>query len=175
MYGVWRHTRGAVPDKKKFKHIVKLSGARRGHNLITDDHATFEALVVQYADDITWVIENLNDANEVALLNGQTRSLYEELAVEVQDIDPAFDVVLTKNDAGGLYTYFISAFVRHSSAVLGVGKGELAMRQALQKGDTTVRIGLSPAADKILAKLEDFLQTRIFTEPRTKNRSEDIN
>lgn len=172
MYGIWRHTRGATPDKKRFKHMVKLAGARRGHNLITDDHATFEAMIVQYADDITWVIENLNDANEVALLNGQPRSVYEELAVEVADIDPAFDVVLTKNDAGGLYTYFISAFVRHSSAILSKGSGELSLRQALQKGDASVRIGLSPEAEQILSKLVDFLNTRIFTEPRTKNRSE---
>ena len=172
MYGIWRHTLGSTPDKKRFKHMVKLAGARRGHNLITDDHATFEAMIVQYADDITWVIENLNDANEVALLNGQPRSVYEALAIEVADIDPAFDAVLTKNDAGGLYTYFISAFVRHSSEILARDNGELSLRQALQKGDTSVRIGLSLEADQILTKLVEFLRTRIFIEPRTKNRSE---
>jgi dGTP triphosphohydrolase len=172
MYGVWRHTRGSHPGAKQFKHIVKLAGARRGHNLITDDHATFEALIVQYADDITWVIENLNDANEVALLNGKVRSIYEELAVEVDDIDPAFDDAIKKNDAGGLYTYFIGAFVRYSSGILAKGGGELAMREALRKGDKAVRIGLSPEADQILAKLVSFLHSRIFTEPRTKNRSE---
>ena len=172
MYGVWRHSRGSQPGAKQFKHLVKLAGARRGHNLITDDHATFEAIIVQYADDITWVIENLNDANEVALLNGKVRSVYEELALEVDDIDPAFDAAIKKNDAGGLYTYFIGAFVRHSSAVLAKGSGELAMREALQKGDKAVQIGLSPEADLILAKLVSFLDSRIFIEPRTKNRSE---
>ncbi|MFZ6769676.1 hypothetical protein ACO0LM_21690 [Undibacterium sp. Di26W] len=172
MYGVWRHTRGSNPGTKRFKHIVKLAGSRRGHNLITDDHATFEAVIVQYADDITWVIENLNDANEVALLNGQSRSIYEELAVEVDDIDPNFDAAIKKNDAGGLYTYFIGAFVKHSNAILASGGGDMAMRELLQKGDQSVQIGLSPEADQILEKLESFLHSRIFTEPRTKNRSE---
>ncbi|MDX2219374.1 MAG: hypothetical protein SF172_10155 [Burkholderiales bacterium] len=118
MYGVWRHTRGSFPGVAKFVHRVKLSGARRGHNKLTNEHATFEALIVQYADDITWVIENLNDANEVALLNGQARSLYEDLAIQVADIDPAFDTAIQKNDPGGvvyiLHRCLCSTFVRRA-------------------------------------------------------------
>ena len=173
MYGVWRHTRGGASSPKKFIHKVNLTNARRGFNLISDDHATFEATIVQYADDITWVIENLNDANEVALLNSQPRSIYDELAIEVDDIDPAFDeAVGKKSDASSLYNYFISAFVRHSSEVLNKGRGELAMRTELAKGNSSVRIGLTPEAEQVLAKLVDFLNTRVFTEPRTRNRSE---
>lgn len=172
MYGIWRHSRGSLPGAAQFIHRVRLSGARRGHNRITNDHATFESLIVQYADDITWVIENLNDANEVALLNGQPRSLYEDLAIQVADIDPAFDVAIQKNDAGGLYTYFISAFVRHSADVLKKGNSEHAMRLDLTKGKSDVLIGLSPEAEAVLAKLVEFLGQRVFTEPRTKNRSE---
>jgi len=173
MYGVWRHTRGAVPDTgKPFMHKVKLDGAQRGYNLITDKHATFEAIVVQYADDITWVIENLNDANEVALLNEQNRSVYEELLHEVEDIDSSFDKILMKNDPGDLYSYFINSFVKHSGSILSKGNGESCMREALCKGDRAVQIGLSPESEQILSKLVAFLNTRIFTEPRTKNRSE---
>jgi dGTP triphosphohydrolase len=172
MYGIWRHSRGSLPGATKFVHRVELSGARRGYNKITDDHATFEAIIVQYADDITWVIENLNDANEVALLNGQQRSLYEDLAIEVADIDPAFDLAIQKNDPGGLYTYFISAFVRHSTDVLAKGNSEYAMRLELAKGTTAVKIGLSSEAEAVLEKLVNFLNGRVFIEPRTKNRSE---
>jgi len=172
MYGIWRHSRGSLPGANRFVHKVQLSGARRGHNKITDDHATFEGIIVQYADDITWVIENLNDANEVALLNGKPRSVYDDLAIEVADIDPAFDAAIQKNDAGGLYTYFISAFIRHSSEVLAKGQAEHSMRLELAKGNPAVRIGLSPEAEQVLGKLVDFLTGRVFTEPRTKNRSE---
>jgi hypothetical protein len=172
MYGIWRHSRGSLPTKQKFVHKVQLAGARRGHNYITDDHATFEATIVQYADDITWVIENLNDANNVALLNGQTRSVYDELAIEVEEIDPSVYTVIKKNDPGGLYTYFIGAFVRHSAAVLSRGQGELSMRNELAKGNPAVQIGLSAEAEQILEKMVAFLSCRIFTEPRTKNRSE---
>jgi dGTP triphosphohydrolase len=172
MYGIWRHTLGLNPGGGKFTHKVKLSGAIRGFNLITDSHATFEAIIVQYADDITWAIENLNDANEVALLNGAERSIYEKLGVELADIDPAFDLVIRTPDAGLLYTYFIDNFIRHSEEVLGTGEGSIEMREALIKGDKSVLIGLSPEANRVLEKLISFLHTRVFTEPRTKNRFE---
>lgn len=171
MYGIWRHTRGSYPAKNPFFHRVKLDGAPRGYNLISDRHATFEAIIVQFADDITWAIENFNDANEVALLNRQG-GLYPELAKEVEDLDPQFDVVLSKSDSGGMYNYFIQAFITHSAAILEKGGGQAELRAHLCKGDASVKIGLSGAAETILDKLIRFLNERIFTEPRTKNRSE---
>jgi dGTP triphosphohydrolase len=171
MYGIWRHSRGSLPNADRFVHKVQLAGARRGHNRITDDHATFEAIIVQYADDITWVIENLNDANEVALLNGN-KKIYEELAIEVADIDPAFDAAIRKYDPGGLYTYFITSFVQNSAEILSKGESDITMREQLAKGNAAVRIGLSGEAEQVLVKLIEFLNSRVFTEPRTKNRSE---
>ncbi|MDX2219373.1 MAG: hypothetical protein SF172_10150 [Burkholderiales bacterium] len=46
------------------------------------------------------------------------------------------------------------------------------MRLELAKGNDEVLIGLSPEADAVLMKLIEFLGQRVFTEPRTKNRSE---
>lgn len=173
MYGIWRHTRGVLPGINPFSHKCQLIGASRGFNEITDKHATFESLVVQYADDITWVIENLNDANDVALLNDQARSVYEGLAVELgADIDPMLHKALTKNDAGGIYTYFIADFVRHSEAVLSKNGGGFELRTGLSNGSVSTHIGLSAEAEELLKKMVKYLHEQIFTEPRTKNRTE---
>jgi hypothetical protein len=173
MYGIWRHTRGLVPSVNPFVHRCKLNGSDRGFNEIADKHATFENIVVQYADDITWAIENLNDANDVALLNHQSRGVYEALADELPDqIDPSLQRALVKNDAGGIYTYFISDFVRHSSQILTSGGNGPEIRDKLTKGAPEARIGLSKDAEDLLERMISFLRSRIFTEPRTKNRTE---
>jgi dGTP triphosphohydrolase len=173
MYAIWRHTRGLLPGLNPFSHKCLLSGATRGYNEISDKHATFEGIVVQYADDITWVIENLNDANDVALLNDRAHSVYDGLTPELgSDVDPALDRALRKNDAGGIYTYFITDFVNHSSEMLAKSGGGFELRAELSKGSSAVRIGLSPEAEALLNKMIKYLNGQIFTEPRTKNRTE---
>jgi dGTP triphosphohydrolase len=172
MYGIWRHTRGLLPGLNPFAHKCQLSGATQGYHEITDKHATFEAIVVQYADDITWVIENLNDANDVALLNDQARSVYDALAVELTNSDQTLNRALTNNDAGAIYTYFIADFVRHSNELLMKAQGAYELRQQLWLGTKAARIGLSPEAEELLNKMAKFLNDRVFTEPRTKNRTE---
>lgn len=172
MYGIWRHTRGLLPTVHPFAHRCALAGATRGYNEITDSHATFESIVVQYADDITWAIENLNDANDVALLNEQARGVYDALADELSTLDPAFHRALSKNDAGGIYSYFINDFVRHSAEVLAEGGNGHEIRTALTRGTASARIGLSREAEELLEKMIKFLNAQIFTEPRTKNRTE---
>jgi hypothetical protein len=173
MYGIWRHTRGLVPAVHPFAHRCNLIGATRGYNAFHDSHATFESIVVQYADDITWAIENLNDANDVALLNDQTRGVYDAFEDELPtDIDPTFQKALRKNDAGGIYTYFIGDFVRHSADILSKGGDGFEIRLALTKGLPAAKIGLSADAENLLEKMIKFLNSRIFVEPRTKNRTE---
>lgn len=180
MYGIWRHSRGLLPGRDPFHHKCHLAAQvrgsnenaeTRGYNEITDKHATFEGIVVQYADDITWVIENLNDANDVALLNSQTQSVYNALAIELADIDPAFSKALEKNDAGGIYNYFITDFVRHSDEVLSKGGGGVELRTELSTGSNAAMIGLSAEAEELLNKMVLYLNDHIFTEPRTENRT----
>lgn len=82
MYGIWRHTFGERPGKNVFLHRCEIHGDKTDHIEITDRHATFEWLVVQYADDIAWVIENLNDANDVAILN-KHKGLFDDVLIDI--------------------------------------------------------------------------------------------
>lgn len=172
MYGIWRHTRGLLPKKNPFYHRCSLPGSDRGYNELNDSHATFEWIVVQYADDITWAIENLNDANDVALLNNQSRAVYDALADELSDIDPMLQRALAKNDAGGIYTYFISDFVRHSGDLLRKSGNDDNLVKALSEGSLADGFGLSQPAEILLDKMVKFLNECVFIEPRTKNRTE---
>lgn len=173
MWGIWRHSRGIKPGINPFHHRCKLSNTTGGFYELKDDHATFEAIVVQYADDITWVIENLNDANDVALLNNQSKSVFAGLANDLgPEIDGSLEKAITKNDPGSIYTYFISDFVKHSEDVLQKIGQEADIRSQLPKGNKDVLIGLSSEAEEILDKMVKYLNANIFLEPRTKNRSE---
>lgn len=171
MYGIWRHTRGVQPLPNSFHHHQELKAASAGYNEILFSHATYEATVAQYADDITWVIENLNDANSAALLNGQP-SLYSTLTTVLNEPPEPLLRALANHDAGALYTYFISDFVEYSSKVLSdLGEGSH-NRLALREGEKESFIGLSPDAEAQLEGLIDFLQKEVFTEPRVQNRFE---
>lgn len=169
MYGIWRHTRGLQPAQDPFHHRFKLQGSQRC-NEIKDAHATFESTVVQYADDITWAIENLNDANDVALLNDQ-KEIYTFLTTELGPNLPAqLQAALTDNDSGALYSYFISDFIRHSASILSPNEGSPELRGELSAGK--IRIGLSPEAETFLDQMIAFLKNQIFVETRTRNRME---
>ena len=114
MYGIWRHTLGERPGKNQFHHRCEMAASARGFVEITDRHATFEGMVVQYADDITWVIENLNDANEVAVLN-TTKGIYDDVMKDISgDIPGALREALQRNDASAIYSYFINDFISNS-------------------------------------------------------------
>jgi dGTP triphosphohydrolase len=169
MYGIWRHTRGVWPSQDSFHHRFRLQGSSRC-NEIKDAHATFEAVVVQYADDITWAIENLNDANDVALLNDQSQ-IYAAVCAELGGPLPQrLQAALAENDAGGIYSYFISDFIQNSSALFEAHQGTAELREELASG--RVRIGLSPEADTYLDKMIEFLKDQVFIETRTRNRME---
>jgi dGTP triphosphohydrolase len=171
MYGIWRHTRGVQPLPNSFHHHQEIKAASVGYNEILSGHATYEATVAQYADDVTWVIENLNDANSAALLNGQP-SLYSTLTTILTEPPEALLRALANHDAGAIYTYFISDFVGHSEKVLvDIGQGAHD-RMALRAGEKESFIGLSSDAEAQLQRLMDFLQKEVFTEPRVQNRFE---
>jgi len=144
----------------------------QGHHEIKWNHCTYEAVVVQYADDITWVIENLNDANNAALLN-RRRGVYEPLqavlGAETEIPDPLLQA-LARNDSGGLYTYFITDFVANSTQILERLRDGIFTRKALREGRSESLIGLSPEAEECLNKMVQFLNKETFTEARVKNR-----
>jgi dGTP triphosphohydrolase len=172
MYGVWRHTRGLMPGVDQFHHRCELAGDDRGYVELTDAHATFEAMVVQYADDITWVIENLNDANDVAVLNAKP-SVYDELEREIESqLPPALQDALKRNDASAVYSYFITDFVEHSSRMFDKLGTEHQVRSALHTGEAARLFGASAEATALLDQMIQFLNENVFSEPRTRNRTE---
>lgn len=174
MYGIWRHSRGIPHGKGAFHHRCSMTGASSGHHEISWENLTYEAIVVQYADDITWIIENLNDANSAALLNNR-RSVYDSLidVLERDDRDTPESLfrALQRHDAGRLYTYFIDDFIRTSHARLLALRDGAVGRMALREGlDQAAFIGLSAEAESELNRMAEFLHTRVFTEPRLQNR-----
>lgn len=174
MFGIWRHSRGLPQGKDTFHHRCLMSGAADGYHDIRWNHLTYEAIVAQYADDITWIIENLNDANSAALLNSRP-SVYEALIdVLEQDKDDAPVALfraLRNHDAGRLYTYFIDDFIRASQRALSLLGDGATGRQALRGGGSRdALIGLSFEAEAQLTRMAEFLHTRVFTEPRLQNR-----
>ncbi len=172
MFGIWRHSRGVRPEKNSFHHKWKPAESSQAPHEIKWNHATYEACVVQYADDITWVIENLNDANSAALLNSR-RSVYESLlAVLGEGIRDAILRPLSRNDSGGVYTFFISDFIAESTRILdSLGDGAHS-RVALREGKAESFIGLSRESEELLNSMIQFLNTQVFTEPRVRNRAQ---
>ena len=145
MYGIWRHSRKNEPGKENFQHRCIIDGTAGEYHEITWRHVTYEAAVVRYADDITWIIENLNDANTATALSDR-RNLYQELKIQMRRVGSlpfTLHLALDDQDAGALYTYFIEDFIRNSEPLLdaleGGGKGRL----ELLAGDKNSFIGLS--------------------------------
>lgn len=170
MFGIWRHSRHLTDAGRVFHHEMDLTASKVLK--ITGAHITHEARVGQYADDITWAIENLNDANSAALLNDRD-SVYEELRRELThtEIPDALSRAITENDSGALYTYFIRDFVRHSGDILTrLRSGGAETRQPLINGEASAVIGLSPDAESHLDQVIAFLRRVAFEEPRVRNR-----
>lgn len=168
MYGVWRHSLGLFPEPNSFLHLVDLPGAASGKHKIESSHATYEGIVVQYADDITWVIENLTDANNAALLDTGDPKIWEKLARHLASICPQElkEAVVHGRDSA-LYTYFITDMIKTTNAAFGQG-GDLL--SALRNGDADARIGLSSEAELVLTKMKGFLREKVFSKGRTGNR-----
>lgn len=173
MYGVWRHSRQMRPGRGSFHHRMQLPNATSDYNEIRSVHATYEGVVAQYADDITWAIENLNDADTAARL-GRKESVYEQLRRHITDqaMPEEFYRAVTSHDAGGLYSCFISDFITASAATLERLDDGAINRQALRNGESESLIGLSEDGEAMLEGLIGFLDQFVFEEARVKNRRE---
>jgi dGTP triphosphohydrolase len=172
MYGIWRHSLDAPIGKDTFSHKQKINKASSEFHTIKWDNVTFESIVVQYADDITWVIENLNDANNAALLNNpQYKGLLQELFDQGNYESKLLMQGLSKRDSGKLYSYFINDFIYNSRTVLGQ-KNELETKLLLKSGDAGYLIGLSQEGKEILDSFKNFLYERVFTENKVFHRKQ---
>ncbi|MEM1177403.1 MAG: hypothetical protein AAGM22_03595, partial [Acidobacteriota bacterium] len=171
MYGIWRHSLGSTVGPRTFRHRIELPKSP-GRLEVSFENATYESVVVSYADDITWVIENLNDANTAALLNGR-RSRFNALLAELgQDAPSALQAGLTHSNTGSIYHYFINDFNENSERVLqGIAKGYVG-RAGLREGDQKALIGLSEEGQRQLEKMKNFLREAVFGELRIRSRNE---
>jgi dGTP triphosphohydrolase len=167
MYAVWRHTLGDAALTQTFHHRAAL---RDKVELELDGaHATYEAQLVRYADDITWMIENLNDANRAVALGptrvegvyaGLRKWLHQETAPE------RLLAAIADEDAGQLYTYFISDLVSSSADRLKDAPADASIA-----GEGRPLIGLSEDADRMLKLCKRFLDETVFADLRVKNRN----
>jgi hypothetical protein len=169
MFGIWKHTREDDTFFKPFRHLCPIHSPT-GLRTIESSHATYEGIVVQYADDITWAIENLNDANNAALLN-KKGSIYSELSAHLGDKPTEIVLAIDSRDAGRFYTFFINDFVTHSKAVLTALNADVEGRAALREGAPKSLIGLSPDGARMLDSIIGFLKNGPFNELRVKHRA----
>jgi hypothetical protein len=167
MFGIWRHSRNLRSKADSFSH--KSNFANNSVHTITWEHSTFEGVVVQFADDMTWIIENLNDANDAALLGGSNSNLFLQLNNSLEGAPQELTQPLVESDAGGLYTYFISDFVKRSQGILEKGGPEI--RVGLRRGENQAQIGPSVDAEMYLDKMKEFLDDNVFEVSRIKNRN----
>lgn len=171
LYGIWRHSISHRPLPNSFHHRLEVPGAFSGFQEIRWNHATYEAAVVQYADDISWVIENLNDANRVALASGQQNLYNQILRTTQQDIMPATLLrALSAADSGALYTYFIETFISYALEKLDPSRAGQEMREALRAGSEAAFLTLPEEAEEQLLTIKNFLADHVFVEKRVKHR-----
>jgi dGTP triphosphohydrolase len=170
MYGIWRHSLNAPFGKDSFFHKQKITKASNEYHKIEWSNVSYESLVVQYADDITWVIENLNDSNNATLLNNpQNKGLFQELFDQGNFESKILIQGLSKRDSGKLYSYFINDFITHSQSILSKKDG-LESKILLKEGDKNYIIGLSVEGQSVLKNFKDFLNKKVFSENRVSHR-----
>ncbi|WP_418064402.1 hypothetical protein [Pimelobacter simplex] len=162
MYGVWRHSL-VDPTTARFEHTIQIV-AEEQHQ-ISDRHATHEAMVVRYADDITWVIENLDEASRAASLAQQTTP-YSVLSARTGELPQAVVVALSGSDGGALYTYFINDLVATTRLAMQAGGREVL--------ETEPIVALSKEAARCLDGLKEFLVGKVFTHHRVARRNETL-
>jgi len=172
MFGIWRHSLGLSLGPQSFIHRFQVEGATSGQHEIRWSHVTYEALVVQYADDITWIIENLDDAHKASVLAGGSDMYYAMLddLREQGKVPSALNDSMLERDSGGLYNYFITDFIETSRGVLDRLKEAADFRQALREGIPEAYISLSANVEAQLRRMKAFLVRRVFSEPRVSNR-----
>ena len=167
MYGIWRHSLENLTGKDSFIYQQRIDDSE--HKIVWSN-ITFESVVLRYADDITWVIENLNDANDAVLLNKPNeKCLYYKLLDHGKFDMPVLINGLSSRDSGKLYSYFINDFIENSSRILGSNDSKEPIL-SLKSGDSKYLIGLSPEGNEILNTIKHFINKSVFEENRVLNR-----
>lgn len=167
MYGVWRHSLvSQTALTSEFHHKLQVSGVERS---ISDSDATHEAVLGRYCDDITWVLENLNEASRVAALDGASTAHQALGNLYGRDFDAEVLSALGISDTGALYTYFIDDLVKTTKATMQKdGDASSTARETEQL------VGLSNQGERTLEKMKDYLSNNVFSHERVEFRNETL-
>lgn len=166
MYGIWNHSLKTRRDTAQFAHSVKLPD---GNTVLRLDasHLTHEAVTVRYADDISWVIENLNEAAKAATLVGYRSEVFNDLARQLQSSDaptPLLTALTPTPDIGRMYTYFINDLVTTST-------GLLAERGKEAPSEIQPAIAFSETAARMHRLMVEFLKSSVYSDDRLRYRN----
>jgi dGTP triphosphohydrolase len=169
LYGIWRHS---IPDEDSpthgFKHQITLEGDDT-ELALDDSHATYEAMIARYCDDITWALENLAEASRVDSLDGAGTTAYQRLAADKSDDLPStVTSALLKRNLGKLYTFFIDDLITASERNLKDAPKQ-ASEEAIQSA-----IALTPAGTATLEIIIDFLNDHVFVESAITSRNKAV-
>ena len=172
-FGAWRHSlpEQPVPEKNtEFHHELSFD---EGEYTFSWNHDTYEAMVVRLADDITWVIENLQDADDVHNVVGGD-SLMGQLGQSMRGRFQTLDTALLARDTGDLYNYFIQDCVISTKNVQDkLNEDDKFERCLLRKQNIECPIvSLSEQGIMALNELKKYLAKNVFGDARTENRNE---
>lgn len=175
-FGIWRHSLGDATTPEmilQFKYDAKVGAL--AHKL-TWENDTYEAMVVRLADDITWVIENLQDANNARLATSLGNDdLFSDIASQFAGkIGDGFRSAISLKDTGELYNLFIRDCIEVTKPTFEDkrNRDKLIQRIALTKGDSEAPlVALSSIGLQTLQQLKEILKVRVFGDPRTTNRN----
>lgn len=178
-YGIWRHSLGMGKQPERAYRFHYLSKMPKSLHEFSWQNETYEAMVVRLADDITWVIENFQDANYAHLISshGQQDLLTEVHRVLIDKVDERFLNALARKDPGDLYNYFISDCVENSNnRIAQIEKKHpdwFQQRLALRNGEPEADIvSLSEKGHRALDAMKAYLVEQVFGDPRTANRNQ---
>jgi dGTP triphosphohydrolase len=166
MYGIWRHSLRMTNDFSSFLHELPTVNSKGGDvtHTLAQAHMTHEAVVVRYADDITWAIENLSEASHAAILDGGQSKFAKLARVHGPDLPDTVKAALAVQDSGRLYTYFIDDLVRTS-------RDNMAQADGGHCSESEPLIALSGEGLGTLERLKRFLEGDVFSDERIRHRN----
>lgn len=176
MYGIWRHSLAGsqkLDATYQFDYEFSSSGIKYSLSYCND---TYEAMVVRLADDITWLIENLQDANQARMIatKGKGRDLLDELGASSYAKWPnEFLQGLARKNFGEIYNFFINDCINTTLRNFQeAGADDLLQRIGLRENpETKARVELSAEAFDTLLNVRRFLFENVFSDARTDNRN----
>jgi len=126
MYGIWRHSAKNFETDGSFEYVkkIQLSGNEKEIRLTGKENLTLEAQVIRYADDISWIISDLEEAIYNGILKAEyVREIFENTVNNSTLGDKLKGTLDSKRiNVSELYNIFISDIIKNSSEELKVNK-----------------------------------------------------